>query len=84
MDYRPCLYLYGMGSSNTERKMAVETLVYQNQGNGKNAGWYRPKECEAVGIIASKTGLSSTLSLCGARLRVGQNVQRDTPKIQAC
>jgi hypothetical protein len=42
--------------------MVVETLVYQNQGNGRNGGWYRPKECEAE-IIASKTGLSYTLCL---------------------
>ncbi|KAF2653227.1 hypothetical protein K491DRAFT_524346 [Lophiostoma macrostomum CBS 122681] len=45
--------------------MVVETLVYQNQGNGRNGGWYRPKECEAE-TIASKTGLRETLCLCAS------------------
>ncbi len=34
--------------------MVVETLDYQNQGNVENAGWCRPKEREAEGIIASR------------------------------
>jgi hypothetical protein len=34
IDYRPGLY--ANGSSNTKTRMVVETLDYQNQGNGKS------------------------------------------------
>lgn len=63
MDYRPGLYLYGFFLILRE-KMVVETLVYQNQGNGKSVGWYRPKECEAVELLPARPDSANVMPMC--------------------
>lgn len=64
MNYRPCgiavLVVLMLG------RMLARALVYQNQGNARNAGWCRPKEREAgrIGLPASWARLGSTQQVC--------------------
>jgi hypothetical protein len=59
-------------------KCPRETLDYQNQGIGGNVGWCRPKECEAVGIIA-RIDRTRTQLMFGL-LWVGVEMYRDAPR----